>query len=470
MQNSKSKLKKFIYVLLITSLAACGGSGSNNTDLTTSQSPVALEPKIISGGSPGSPASINLLFEHEISTSYLNNYFKYEGKEGERVFIQAVLDTPLTDVYLSRCSAYNSGGSGPRGPDIKVYNEQVDIELRGTCGTSIGYTFPDDATYVFYFNIGGGSSAGYFNVTSIEYGYFNTSPVDTKSLLGSAGNPVKLGQSNEISSNVFYNYYHVTARKGDKIFLGANLQSPVDSTLSSRCESYGRRTSGLMRILDANFNSLVGTCFKSIEYIFPKDDTYIIVAAYPSNNSGTLSADVIYKDQALFSNIEIAEKNTIYISSPLAIQNDNLTVSIDSGSLYKNGNKVTGFTTQARTADIIHIENLSGVNLGDVIISNANVGNESGAFEIVTKQNDYEFIANSTYGEDGLTLYYLHLVQDSNVDIALNNFASKVTIFSKDMEELYTTGVSSSFSTDEGYYIVEIDNLDANSEVSFTIN
>ncbi len=126
-------------------LSACGGGGSSS-DMAIIPTAPAPAPTSVSGGTASAPATIILNLKHEISSDSSSNYFKYSGKENEKLTIHVSLDRALTAVDKNNCQ-YASDTF------IEISDEDLNLfDSYRTCSTDMTVVLPVDGEYIFYFN------------------------------------------------------------------------------------------------------------------------------------------------------------------------------------------------------------------------------------------------------------------------------------------------------------------------------
>ena len=441
---------------------ATDNDGATSNDTVT----ISVE-TILNGGSVSSPASVSFNLNNYISSNISDNYYKFTVKKDEVISIHAELSIPLTDLQISRCPSL--GFIENQSNLITIFDDELNI-IGGVCGEDLLYRFTEAGTYILQLNYVDIGSDGYFNISSAIDGYFNTSPEESISLPGSIGKPVSLNssQSAKIYSNRFFNHYSFAGRKGDKLFINANLNGNIEAREYSRCIGNGgsRSKFSFINIYDKNYRKIYGySCELSTNFTIPKDDTYIIQVHFPSGNSGYsyintghLNAETIFTESSLFRDIEIADTNQTIISSDFAVQQGEATISIDSGTLMKNGVDLPDLSTKANIGDIINIKQLSPINLGKTIKTEVSIDSVQESYEITTKVQDYDFIKNFRFEELGSTFKYLSLHDDTIIDFSIVENRSSVTLYDANMSSLHSMQKSQTINIERGDYLIDINN------------
>jgi len=302
MTSSTSKslfdLKKIALCTLFSlPLLGCGGGGSDASSSGSNTAPVNTPSgnpsgATVSGGSPSSPTLIQKNQQLRITSNTFNNYFKFTGKKGEKFFINSYLDVALTDTDKRRChenpERYQT--------QIIIYDTKVETVKALTCGEKTIFTVPEDGEYVLFLNYSSREGTGY--ITSITGDSALTSPTGTA---GSPSNPklTNTAGNNSLSSNVFFNYYKVSANEGDRLYIQVVLDQPLSDLQKSRCrEQPGGADIESTRdtqihIYDNSFNRLYSFCSESLTYTVPKTGTYIMNFSYAKQSAGYFNLTVL---------------------------------------------------------------------------------------------------------------------------------------------------------------------------------
>ena len=182
---------------------------------------------------------------------------------------------------------------------------------------------------------------------------------------------------------------------------------------------------------------------------------------------GNISAEFkVQTLQTYFSDIEIADINTFYTSNSYRAEQDNLTVSIDNGTLIINGVESVDQSGVLNTGDEFTVKLLSGSALSEVSNSNITIGSFVDQFSLTVKPSNYEFISNNTYSNLNETYNYLTIQQAGNIDFTLNYSNSEAYIYDSDMNLLnQIRNYNAVVSLDAGSYIVKIVNKSSSGSV-----
>ncbi len=94
------------------------------------------------GGLPSTPRKISFNENNEINKDLNNNYFVYEGKAGDKLFLNSYLQEPIPALMLTRC---RSGA----GEDTSAIGFSIN-EGAYSCTENLEYELPEDGTYFFH--------------------------------------------------------------------------------------------------------------------------------------------------------------------------------------------------------------------------------------------------------------------------------------------------------------------------------
>lgn len=139
----KLLLMFFVGAISLTAIVGCGGGGGGSSSTSTGTPQLQSNP----GGTPDAPSEINLQSKNEINANTFYNYFTYNARLGETIYIHATLNFPLTFQWLSRCG---------QSPSAYAF-----ITLNGvpmSCDEDLTYTFEEDGIYTFQVGFPDGNS------------------------------------------------------------------------------------------------------------------------------------------------------------------------------------------------------------------------------------------------------------------------------------------------------------------------
>lgn len=202
--------------------------------------------------------------------------------------LRANLTIPLSDTQFARCASSPGTGATSSSYDsqIHVYNPSG-IRVDGICGEDLTYTFSESGVQTFNFEFPSNGS-GFFNVASLS----GSAPV--RFLQTGAGSPVEpkvinTASANPIGSNVFDNYYWISALKGELIVVNATLNQPLSSTQKARCASNpGYRTQII--VYNSQLTRVDLVCGESIRFLAPVSGNYVFQFNYGSQSVGVFNA------------------------------------------------------------------------------------------------------------------------------------------------------------------------------------
>lgn len=279
-------MKKLLLIAAVLVLTACGGGSGGSDSGAVSQVPVTVTPKppeSILGGTPSAPVFLGLNSKNVINNNSFNNYFKYAGVAGERLVIRVNLNIPMSVLQNTRCSANPSTST----TQIHVYNSN-NVKVDGTCGEDLTYTFTETGVYVFNFEFPSNDS-GFFNAASLK----GDTPVKFSEVgSGSPDEPKKVTttSANPIGNNVFYNYYWISAVKGETIVVNTTLNQPLSDQQKARCSANPTSHNSQIYVLNSKFNEVGMVCGENIRFNVPESGNYIFQFHYGSDSSGIFNA------------------------------------------------------------------------------------------------------------------------------------------------------------------------------------
>lgn len=95
-----------------------------------------------SGGIPSTPRKISFTQNNEINQDLNNNYFVYEGKAGDKLFLNSYLQESIPALMLTRC---RSGA----GEDTSAIGFSIN-DGAYSCTENLEYELPEDGAYLFH--------------------------------------------------------------------------------------------------------------------------------------------------------------------------------------------------------------------------------------------------------------------------------------------------------------------------------
>ena len=283
--------KKTAWCIFISAfLVACGGGGGDETSPNSPNNAKETSPNSpnnakVFGGNPSAPTAIELNKEHAIVSNSFYDYFKYTGKKGEKLFINAFLDVAFSVQEHARCSATSDHDT-----QIVIYDASLKNTVSLTCGWHKIFTIPDDGEYVLFFNYP--SREGIANIASVTEASAIKAPSGKE---GSPSNPKNVNTliNNPLFSNVFFNYYKVTANKGERLVIKTLLDQPLSDAQKVRC-SAGPDNDTQIVIYDAAYKNILGlVCGQNLTYTIPENGTYILHFNYNKQSSGSFNLTVL---------------------------------------------------------------------------------------------------------------------------------------------------------------------------------
>lgn len=284
---------KIKMVLLATTylLTACGGGsgGSGGSPSGNQNPPTPVEPTIVLGGSPSAPSFLSLSLKNAVNNNSFNNYFKYSAVAGERLVIHVNLTTPLSDTQAARCASNPGTGAtaSSYASQIHVYNSN-NVRLGGICGENLTYTFSETGTYVLNFEFPSNGS-GFFNAASLQ----GDKPVKfSETGSGVPTEPKKLNTTsqNSIGSDPFFNYYWVSAVKGETIVVAVSLNQPLSTEQKTRCAANPGSHNSQIYVYDSKLNKVGLACGENIRFVVPENENYVFQFNYGAQSLGIANA------------------------------------------------------------------------------------------------------------------------------------------------------------------------------------
>lgn len=281
-------MKNIFLLVIVLALTACGGGGSGS-DVTGSKL-LAQEDAVVLGGSPSAPAVLSLNSKNIINNNSFNNYFKYVGVAGERLVLRVNLTIPFSVHENFTCLENPGSGATPSrySSQIHVYNSN-NVRVDGVCGEDLTYTFTENGVYIFNFDFSLNDS-GFFNAASIK------SDTPVKFLEVGSGTPVEpkkmnTNSANSIGNNVFYNYYWISAIKGETIVLSAMLNQPLSSGQNFSCAEQPKTAlNSHIYVYNSSLNQVGLTCGEKLRFIVPESGNYIFQFHYGTQSVGVFNA------------------------------------------------------------------------------------------------------------------------------------------------------------------------------------
>ena len=109
--------------------------------------------------------SFNPHGKNAISANYLDNYYAYSGKAGDRIFIRVYLKNRLPSHYRSRCI------SDPKRFANYGISYGITYSSNYNCNTTLSYTLPSTGDYTFNFKYSDENIqlSGYFKVDIVSF-------------------------------------------------------------------------------------------------------------------------------------------------------------------------------------------------------------------------------------------------------------------------------------------------------------
>jgi hypothetical protein len=291
--NSKkgTKYMKNAFLLAtVLALTACGGGSGGSNVATGGQAPVEtpVDTTVVLGGSASAPAALSLNSKNVVNNNSFNNYFKYEAVAGEQLIIRVSLNIPLSDIEFARCSGSGTDTTpSSYGSQIHVYNAK-NVRIGGTCREDLTYTFSETGVYVFNFDYPSQNS-GFFHATVLK----GDNPVEFLEVgSGTPGKPRKLNtaSANSIGSNVFFNYYWISAVKGETITINTTLNQPLSTQQKTRCAGTSESHNSMIYVYNSKLNKVGLSCGENIRFSVPETGNYIFQFNYGSQSSGVFNA------------------------------------------------------------------------------------------------------------------------------------------------------------------------------------
>lgn len=361
-----------IQVSMLLSLSACFPAPITTVTAPESEE-IDLRPTGKVGGSPASPLIIETARYYEISESYLKNYFSVYVNEGDWVYLHALMDRSITSMDHLRCMANPNYMGVTFGDDVRF------------CSTNIVYEI--EKTGDLSFNIDFLNRSGYFR--------FDIVPAGNNALIEGGGNPsqpkrLKIGETIEINSDYFENYYQYIGQKGDELYFDIILANPLADIWKLRCGSNPKKSyyPGISIKIGETHERECGT---RLIYTIPENGIYQFSFGYPNEDTDTYTTtsaqmNLVINEVAtpIFDSIESAQLETLYASNELFIRKDSVNVTVGSGSILHNKVQISGKTVTANYGDRIVITNFSSTTPNSTSTVIVSIGGEQGVFEIST--------------------------------------------------------------------------------------
>lgn len=218
-----------------------------------------------------------------------SNDFKYAAVAGERLVIRVNLTTPLSDTQFARCNSNPGTGAIPSSyaSQIHVYNSS-NVRIGGVCGEDLTYTFPETGLYIFNFEFPSNGS-GFFNAASLK-GDAPVAFLEVGSGFPVGPKKINTTTANPIGSNVFINYYWISAAKGETIVVNTTLNQPLSAQQNTRCAANSGSHNSQIYVYDSKLNQVGIACGESIRFAVPESGNYIFQFNYGSQSSGVFNA------------------------------------------------------------------------------------------------------------------------------------------------------------------------------------
>lgn len=103
---------------------------------------------------------------------------------------------------------------------------------------------------------------------------------------------IDFNSANDLSSNIFYNYFHLNAIAGQQLIVNVQLNKPLNDTQKARCASNpGYDTQ--IRVYDANMQRVGLVCGENLSFIVPVTGKYVLHFSYGSQSAGAFNAALL---------------------------------------------------------------------------------------------------------------------------------------------------------------------------------
>lgn len=265
-------MKRLIPFYMTICLVGCGGGGSdvaNDSPVNTPPPPPPEE--IAEGGTLGSPGALSLSLKNEITADSVDNYFEIDLELGDRLYIYAVLDLPLTGRWQEQC--VYEGTTTDRGIDVAGKTH--------ACGYSLAYTAETTESVVVHFDFADGHT-GYAFADIVKSGQRTVEEFTGKGGKPSAPMRVQLNEQHEISANSFNNFYAIEGKQSQTIVMTSYLDDTIGARLEAWCPTSYRDFSATRsgRAYGFSLDEEDYSCSRVVEYTFPDDGTYYLHVRY----------------------------------------------------------------------------------------------------------------------------------------------------------------------------------------------
>lgn len=281
--GTSRKLAAFSLLLGITlPLVGCGGSGGGDT---------AAEPEpeteLNWGGTPSSPAPIDLTGANAVRADLYSNYFSYTAAAGDQIHIHVTLEKRVTDDALRKCSA---------GPTAYHNGIQVPSSIEGepplvrSCDVDLRYTFDQPGTYLLTFGYPD-DNVGFFHAAVVS----SLNGSQPQPAIGAGGTPDKpryilFDEHNMITHNTLANYYAYDARAGETLYVQSYLASTPSGEEERRCSASSLWESSSAYGVFVEEGKL--SCSAQLEHRFTEDGMHLIGFRFLPENTGHFIATV----------------------------------------------------------------------------------------------------------------------------------------------------------------------------------
>lgn len=205
--------------------AVTDNDGATSKDIVL----ITVNKSVNDGGKPSNPSAISFEVKNRISVDAFDNYFEYDAKAGEQIFIHATLESRLDDQMLARCGA---------NPEIYYTGIKVIGEF-SSCSKDLKYTFLTSGVYQF--NIGFPyANIGFFDAVIVGDSN-DTLPTTVTGYGGQPDSPalIDFDSDNIISGNNINNYYQLSVKAGDTLTIQTYSEYNATGTDNARCANNG---------------------------------------------------------------------------------------------------------------------------------------------------------------------------------------------------------------------------------------
>lgn len=108
---------------------------------------------------------------------------------------------------------------------------------------------------------------------------------------------LKVGVQNAVSSITNSNYFSLSAAKGDKVLMHAQLNAPLSDQDNARCASNPSAYSTQFHTYDTSLKKVSGTCGEDYTFQYPSDGVFIHSFDFPYNGPGYVNASILRSGQ-----------------------------------------------------------------------------------------------------------------------------------------------------------------------------